>query len=152
MSLARVTSLTYDGTDIQDFPRMFFMILDGYPWAVPEVRGGDSTVPSREGQIERARKKHRLNIMLRGVLYGEGATTALQESDLADAALEVAALFDPVLPARVLSCTLANGATYTINARAEAVVWPEERPAVTMDEVRVRLYAIDPPYWEAGGS
>lgn len=150
--LALVTGLEYDGTDLQDFPRIFLELVSGGPWQTPDVRGGDSVVPGRDGQIERARRPDRLNILLKGVMYGEGTTREDQEADLVAAKLELAALFDPTLTARTLSCTLPGGQTATIEARAEIIVWPEVPEAPTMTSVSVRLYAIDPPEWEVGGS
>ncbi len=151
-AVALITNLEYEGTDLQDFPRIFLEIVSGLPWHSPDVRGGDSTVPKRDGQIERARRPNRLNILLKGVMYGDGATRAEQESDLVTAKLELAALFSPVLTAGTLSCTLPDGQTATIEARTELIVWPEVPEAPTMTSVNIRLYAIDPPEWSLGGS
>lgn len=151
-NVAVVRDLEYDATDLQDFPRIFLEIHEGGPWWTPETRGDDSTVPRRTGQIERARKAHRLPILLKGRVQGEGDTEDEQRADTFAALLELVALFDPVLPARTLSCTLPTGQTATISARAEVFV-PEANPRIpTTLEVQARLIAIDPPEWELGGS
>jgi hypothetical protein len=152
--IAVVRSLTYEITsggatkDLQAWPRIFLQIHDGAPWFSPEARGDDSTVPSRIGQIARARKAHRLSILLKGPVSGQGADEDEQRADTADALLELVDLFDSTKPPRELSCLLPNGSTATITARAE-IFLPEAYPEVpTSVEVQVRLMAIDPPTWE----
>lgn len=152
--IAVVRNLTYELTvggatkDLQAWPRIFLQVYEGAPWFSPETRGGDSTVSSRVGQIARARKAHRLPILLKGPVSGQGADEDAQRSDTTAALLELTDLFDPTKPPRELSCLLPNGSTATITARAELFL-PEADPEIpTSVEVQVRLIAIDPPAWE----
>lgn len=151
-SVAVITALTYKGTDLQDFPRIFLQLSEGGPDASPEIRGQDRVMPYRRGQLYGPRRADRLVIGLTGWVAGEGATEALQRSDTATARQELFQLFDTEGGEGTLALTTEDGTTWEANCYPE-VFLPEYLPPIpTFCGISVRLIAIDPPNWTAGGS
>jgi hypothetical protein len=145
--LALLTGLTYKGTDLQAFPRIFLEIVEGGPDTSPEVRGGDRRMPYRRGQIYGPRRADRLPIQLKGYVAGDGANEVDQRSDTAVARQELYTLFDVEGGEGTLLATTEDGTVWTIEAYPE-VFLPELEPvAPTHWGVSVRLIAIDPPNW-----
>jgi hypothetical protein len=153
--VAVLTGLTYAATDLQDFPRVFFEIVEGGPDFTPEVRGEDRTVPYRSGQVYAPRRNHRLPILLQGWVAGEGEDEAAQRADTATARQEMRVLFDPTAGLATLTVTTEDGTDWSIEAYPESLVW-EARPQVpTHWPGMVRLIAIGDPatgdFWVATG-
>lgn len=149
-TVAVLTGLTYRGTDLQDFPRIFLQLVEGGPDASPEMRGEDRVIPYRRGRIHGPKRADRLPIMLKGWVAGEGADEATQRADTALARQELKALFDPELGEGELKVATEDGTVWTANAESE-VFLPESDPDIpTFWGVSVRLMAIDPPEWTAG--
>lgn len=148
------TNLTYKGTDLHDFPRIFLRLIEGGPDTSPETRGDDRTIPYLRGQVYGNRRAHRLPIMLRGWVSGEGADEQAQRADTAAARQELAALFDVEGGVGALSVTTEDGTVWSIQAYPE-VFLPDTETAVPVPThwgITVRLMAIDPPNWTAAGS
>jgi hypothetical protein len=151
-TVAPLTNLTYKGTDLQDFPRIFLQISEGGPGASPEVRGDNRHVPYRRGQIYAPKRADRLAVSLTGFIAGEGTTENDQRSDTASARASLALLFDVEDGVGTLSVDTEDGTTWTCEAYPE-VYLPEYQPAIpSFVNVSVRLVAIDPPEWTPGGS
>jgi hypothetical protein len=149
-TVAIQTGLTYDATDLQDFPRVFLQIVSGGPWDTPETRGEDSRTPYRDGQTYGPRREDRLPIMLDGWVAGEGADEAAQRADTATARQELRVLFDPTRGPAVLHLETEDGTEWEIEAYPDVVVWQAAEQGIpTHREVSVRLIAIDPPHWTA---
>lgn len=147
-------NLTYKATDLHDFPRIYFQIVEGGPDSSPEVRGEDRIIPYRRGQVYGNRRAHRLPIMLRGWVSGEGATESEQRADTAAARQELATLFDVEGGAGTLSVETEDGTTWEVEAFPEVFLPDSEAtvPVPTHWGVTVRLMAIDVPNWTAAGS
>ena len=151
-TIAVLTGLTYKGTDLQDFPRIFLQIVEGGPETSPETRGSNSTTPYRDGQTYGPRRADRLPIMLRGWVSGQGATEALARADTAVARRALFTLFDVTAGVGELAVTTEDGTQWTISAYPE-VFLPEMEPTIPGHQgISVRLVAIDPPEWTAVGS
>jgi hypothetical protein len=151
-TVAVLSGLTYKGTDLQDFPRVFLQITEGGPETSPETRGTNSTTPYRDGQRYGPRRADRLAITLTGWVAGEGDDEAEQRADTAAARRELFALFDVTAGEGDLVVNTEDGTEWTIAAYPE-VFLPEWMPPVpTHQGISVRLVAIDPPEWEATGS
>ena len=155
-TVAVLRDLTYDAVDLQDFPRVYWEIVEGGPDWTPETRGEDRTVPYRSGQVYTPRRYNRLPILLQGWVAGEGADEAAQRADTATARQEMRVLFDPIAGLQTLSVTTEDGTVWTIDAYAESLVW-EARPRVpTHWPGMARLIAIGSAsggaFWTAAGS
>lgn len=145
--------LSYSGTDLQDYPRIFLQLASGGPDDTPDVRGTDSRTPYREGQTYGPRREDRLVIMLEGWVAGRGATEMLQRADTARARQELHDLFDPIGGPDTLHVETEDGVEWEIEAYPEVIVWQAPNQGIpTHRTVSVRLIAIDPPHWEATGS
>lgn len=145
--------LSYAGTDLQDFPRIFLQISEGGPDDTPEVRGQDRTIPYRDGQIYSPRRENRLAITLRGWVAGQGATETLQRADTADARQQLRSLFDPTAGEQTLHVETEDGVEWEIEAYPEVIVWQAPDEGIpTHRTVQVRLIAINPPHWSPTGS
>jgi hypothetical protein len=144
-TVATLRNLEYEGTDLQDFPRIFLEIIEGMPDTPPEVRGDDRTVPYRSGQVYSPRRYHRLPILLKGWVAGEGVDEAAQRSDTATARAELRTLFDTTAGLGTLTVTTEDGTDWTIEAYPESVVWEADPPVPTHWPVMVRLIAIGDP-------
>lgn len=143
-TIAPVKDLTYGGTDIQDLRGIYLEIVSGLA-EPPSVRGADTVVPGRPGRIRRNRVADTQPIELRGWVCGDGDGEAAQRADFATNRAAFRALFSPTAGDRVLSCTLEDGSTATINASAlAATIWNQIVP--TYAEVSVRLESVDPDW------
>lgn len=148
-TVAVISGLTYGGTDLQDFPRIFLQITEGKPGTSPETRGNDRTIPYRRGQPYQPRRANKLAIGLTGWVAGAGTTEADQRADTATARAELATLFDVEGGVQDLVCVTEDGTTWTASCYPE-VFLPEAMPEVpTHETVSVRLIAVDPPNWVA---
>lgn len=140
---AAPVGLTYRGTDIQDLDGIFLEIVRGLV-EIPEVRGVDLVVPSRQGQIRRNRVRHRMPIELRGWIRGTGANEAAQRADFAGNRAAFQALFDPTLEPGTLAITLEDSSTEdisvrTLNVISETIVPTFVRVSVEMESVGLDL-------------
>lgn len=145
--------LSYKGTNLQDFPRIWLRIIEGGPDDIPDVRGRDVVIPGRTGQIYGSRKEHRLGIMLRGWVAGAGPTEVLQRRDTALARQALHDLFDPTGGEGTLHVETEDGVEWEIEAFPEALIWQANDEGIpTHRTVSVRLTAVDPPYWTTTGS
>lgn len=152
-AVAVITGLKFNGTDLQDANlRIFLQIVSGGPDASPETRGGDRTIPYRRGQIYGPKRADKLTTMLEGWVAGQGSTEADQRDDTAAARQELFALFDVEGGEGTLEATTEDGTAWQLNCYPDLFV-PDYQPQVpTHVGVSVRLIAIDPPNWVAGGS
>lgn len=151
--LAVQAHLSYAGTDLQDFPRIFLRLVEGGPDDTPDVRGGDRTMPYYTGQIYGPRREHRLPIVLRGWVAGQGATEVAQRADTAQARQQLRLLFDPTGGPETLHVETEDGVEWEIAAYPEVIVWEAPDEGIpTHRGVSVRLVAVDPPHWTATGS
>lgn len=140
-----VVGLVYDTVDLQasDF-RLFLEIERGLNEPV-EVRGRDTLVPGRAGRIARARVADRLDIELRGFVFGAGANETAQRSDFAALRQIVRNLFDPRKMPVNLVATLENGTTATIAARPlPGILWQKVIP--THYRISVPLESVAPDW------
>ena len=145
--------LSYAGTDLQDYPRILLQIAEGGPDDTPETRGEDRTTPYYTGQVYGPRREHRLAIMLRGFVCGQGSTETAQRADTAQARAQLRALFDPTGGEATLNVETEDGVEWEIQAYPEVIVWqPPDEGIPTYRTVSVRLIAIDPPHWSGTGS
>lgn len=157
-TVAVLTGLTFEKagsgtpTDLQDFPRVFFQLVEGGPDASPSMRGSDRTMPYRRGQIFGPKRADRLAIQLEGWVAGEGDDEAEQRSDTATARQEMFVLFDTEAGEGTLTVVTEDGMVWEATAYVE-VFLPDALPKVpTHCGISVRLIAIDPPNWTAVGS
>jgi hypothetical protein len=151
-AVAVITGLTANGTDLQDFPRIFLQITEGGPGSSPEVRGDNRTIPYRRGQLYAPKRANRLPIGLTGWVSGVGTTEAAARADTAAARAALATLFDVEAGEVTLVCVTEDGTTWTAIAYTE-VFLPEWQPVVPIHVgISVRLIAIDPPEWTPSGS
>jgi hypothetical protein len=140
---AAPVGLIYRGTDIQNLDGIFLEIARGLV-EVPEVRGVDLIVPSRQGQIRRNRVRHRMAIELRGWIRGTGSTEDAQRDNFAANRAAFQALFDPTLEPGQLLITLEDSTTEDISARtlnviSETIVPSFVRVSVEMESVGLDL-------------
>lgn len=151
-TIAILTGLSYKGTDLQDWPRIFLQITEGGPGASPEVRGDDRVIPYRRGMIYAPKRANRLAIGLAGMIQGDGSDEAAQRGDTATARAELFSLFDTEGGPGTLSVTTEDGTVWTAEAYPE-ILLPEFTPiAPTYWGVSVRLIAVNPPEWTPSGS
>lgn len=145
--------LSYSGTDLQDYPRLFLRIIEGGPDDTPEVRGSDRTMPYRDGQLYGPRRENRLAIVLSGWIMGQGDTEVEQRADTAQARQEMRVLFDPTAGPATLHVETEDGVEWEIEAIPEAIIWQAMDQGIpTHRTLDVRLFAIDPPRWTGTGS
>ncbi len=145
--------LSYAGTDLQDYPRIFLQLTEGGPDDTPEVRGSDRTMPYREGQLYGPRRENRLGIMLKGWVAGQGIGETAQRADTAQARQALRVLFDPTAGPATLHVETEDGVEWEIEAFPEVIVWQAPDEGIPSHRgVSVRLTAIDPPHWTPTGS
>ena len=140
---AAAIALTYDGTDLQEDPFGVFLEIERGLNEPAEVRGIDVVIPHASGQTAGSRLGHRRLIELRGYVLGQGADESAQRSDFAAMREALRALFDPTTT-KVLSATLEDGATATINARTLNAAWVKIGPAYF--SVSIELESVDPDW------
>jgi hypothetical protein len=145
--------LSYAATDLQDFPRICLRLVEGGPDDTPEVRGEDRTIPYLDGQVYGNRRNHRLPIVIRGWVAGQGSTEVLQRADTAQARQELRVLFDPTGGPQTLHVETEDGVEWEIEAYPEGIVWQAPDQGVpTHRTVSIRLAAIDAAFWTPSGS
>lgn len=145
--------LSYSGTDLQDYPRIFLQIVSGGPDDTPEVRGTDSRTPYLEGQTYGPRREDKLAIMLEGWVAGQGVGETAQRADTAQARHELRSLFSPTAGPDTLHIETEDGVEWEIEAYPEVIVWQAANEGIpTHREVSIRLIAIDPPHWTGTAS
>lgn len=145
--------LSYAGTDLQDFPRICLQLVEGGPDDTPEVRGDDRLIPYLSGQVYGNRRYHRLPIVIRGWVAGQGVSEVLQRADTAQARQELRVLFDPTGGPATLHVETEDGVEWEIEAYPEGIIWqPVDEGIPTMRKVSVRLMAVDSAFWAATGS
>ena len=140
---AAVIPLDYGGTDLQTDPIGWLFEIKRGLNEPAEVRGIDLVISHLAGQVSGSREGHRRLIELRGPVMGQGADEATQRADFADMRETLRALFDPKVT-RVLTATLENGATATINAKTLNAAWIEVTP--TWFNVSIELESLDPDW------
>lgn len=142
--------ITYRGTDcvtvVNGQLRICLRLSRGLHSGL-EVRGTDTVVSSRVGQIERNRVAHSRMLEVVGFVQGVGDTAAEQLADYETAMQEVDALFDPTLTAGALVVALQGGGTATIMARTLPQTLEEEAVIPSRRDIGFRLEAVDPPSW-----
>lgn len=108
--------LTYASTDIQDsdFGR-FLELVQGLN-ETPQVRGVDTVIPGRAGQVAGSRIFHRLPILLEGVVLGTS------NSNFRTLMLALRTLFAPDRTPAALVATLEDSSTATVTARPLNIV------------------------------
>jgi len=144
-----IIGLTYDAQDIQNFGAgRFFEITLGLNEA-PEARGKDSLVPGLDGQVPRNRRPHKLDILLKGMVWGrpaEPATTAEYRAAYRVNARAIRTLFYPSRAEADLVATLEDGSTWTIAARPNgSPIWVEDVPSEHAS-VSVAMYSVAPDW------
>lgn len=140
---AATIPLTFGGTDLQQNPiGIFLEIVDGL-LGTASVRGTDTVVPGLTGRIARNRTGDTRRIELRGLVAGNGATEALQQSDFWTLAATLRTLFDPTASPASLVATLPNGTTATILARTlPTMMWDQIVPSLA--RVTIELESVAP--------
>ncbi len=147
--------LSYGGTDLQDWPRIFLRLVEGGPDDTPDVRGEDRTMPYRDGQLYGNRRENVLVIRLKGWVAGEGDDELEQRADTALVRRELRALFAPDAGPATLHVEMEDGIDYEIEAFPDSagILWQAPDEGVpTFRELSVKLIAIDPPHWTPTGS
>jgi hypothetical protein len=146
-----LSSLTYDGTDLQRSDLSVHLEItlglnDGL-----DVRGEDSVVPGATGRIPRSREGDVRHLQLAGWVQGVGTTEAARLADWQSLRDELEALFDPTRDEATLAGEAWDGTTRTIEARPEpGIIWNQsEIPGVT--QLSVALIATDPTWAVSGG-
>lgn len=77
-------SLTVEGVEFQSLTDgRWFDVVEGGRFDVPMSRGRNTVVPSRPGQTRRNHVADHLPIVLRGRVWGDGATAALRRASFA---------------------------------------------------------------------
>lgn len=141
--VAPITGLTYGGTDIQVLDGIYLELVKGLEG--PSTRGVDSIVPSLAGRTRRNRKADVTDLELRGWVRGSGSDEAAQRASFAVNRLALTTLFDPTLGDQVLSATLEDGSTATINAlRKTPIVLNQQVPSFAY--VSIELDSVDPDW------
>lgn len=144
--LSAVTDLAYDATSLQQDPiGIFLRIVRGLN-AIPSVRGEDDVVASKSGRSPYPRLADVLAIELSGLVLGIGDTEAEERASFRGLieALKTLLAAGSLAP-KVLSCTLEDGATATINARVVDFQVTELIESVAA-EVKVALESVDPDW------
>ena len=138
-------SLTYGGTDlVRADLSVVFRITRGL-YEPPAVRGKDRIVPSLAGRIARNRVNDVLDIQLFGFVQAAGADTAAQQAAFVTLWRELYTLFDPKVT-RALVASFPGGASQSIQARTESIVWPEDPDFAQRVGVSVAMEAIAPAW------
>lgn len=146
---ARLTSLTFDSTDLQrsDLSVHFDIVFDTL-----DVRGQDTIVPSAAGRTARNRKADVRHIGLRGVIQGTGASEAARLSSWQNLRDEIEALFDPTADPATLAGTGHDSSSRSILARtAPGLVWSDDG-VPGLETVTVVLDSVVPDWTVTGGS
>lgn len=145
-SAAYSTSLVVDGDDWtrSDF-RILMRVTHGL-WDGLEVRGTDTTVPSRPGQIARSRVANSRIIPAEGSVNGEGADEAEQRADFLALRQYIDSKMRGDLPRYEIEVTLEDGSTASIMVQPLRVEWINDQIPSRSDLVTYWL-ATDPPDW-----
>jgi hypothetical protein len=93
--------LTFGGVELQrpeDNYEVYFEFSDGGPSDYTyEVRGDDTVIPGKDGQMVRDRKADHLGIVLVGWVEGQGSTHTAKREDYVALMSVLGAVLDPVL-------------------------------------------------------
>lgn len=142
--------VTFDGTALwNDDASKGFSFTRGMPGEPPMLRGEDDTVSARAGRVPYPRIADTLPIGLTGWIQappgGLGDYASLRAA-VETLRREMMTLFTRTGAPRVLSCTLADGATATINADVVPPVLVREVVPALYYELDVALESVDPDW------
>lgn len=144
------TGCVYDGQDLQANDLSIDLeVIVGLD-EVAEVRGTDTTIPSKAGRRARNRVKDRRSIELGGWLQGVGEFESVRMASYRQIVAFLQTLFDPARDPATLSVPLEDGTTATISARPLVIVYGD-RPLPGVCRISVSLESIDPD-WAYSGS
>lgn len=134
-----IVGLTYDGTDLVDWPSgIFAEIVEGIG-SVPVVRGEDTTIPEAAGTLEGNRVNDHLPIELRVQVRAQEDEVGLaQRASYFDNLLAVRTLFATNRTRADLVAVLPNGTTLTISAAPRNIIPAEVYPG-EYAELSIRL-------------
>lgn len=147
--LAAITDLTYGGTSLQTFGDgsggMHIEITRGINES-PTVRGEDDTIAAKTGRSSYPRVADILPIEGEGVLLGEGVDSDAQQSSYRTQVMALRTLLAAgKLTPKVLSCTLEDGSTATINARVVDYAVDEQVASIAA-ELKIAWESVDPDW------
>lgn len=138
-------SMTYRSVELRSPTDGLWFVILGGRWDGLEVRGEDTVVPGKDGEIERDRVPGARLIRLHGVAFGTS------EADWADSRAAMEAIFDETLTSGTLAVSgylCGTGtASSSISARVDSVT-TLDRVDELVTEYDITLRAIgDPPDW-----
>jgi hypothetical protein len=144
--LAAISSLTYDGTSIQETSPIgiFIEITKGLNES-PAVRGEDDVVASRSGRSSYPRLADVLAIEGEGVVLGTDDPDDGQSDFRSSMATLRALLAGGKLAPKVLAGVLEDGSSATINARVVDYQVSEQGASLAA-EVKVAWESVDPDW------
>lgn len=147
-------SIEIEGVEFQDLEEgVWFDIIEGGRFDVPDFRGKNTIVPSRSGQTRRNFVAGGLPIVLRGAIWGDGDTPEERRSSFASRMLARLAALGELGQDRTIVAYSPNEAlepdeTATIEGQFQRTV-----PAFPLSEewrrLDIQFLAIGhPPEWE----
>ena len=137
--------LTYDAVDLQAADLSIFLEITSGLNEVAAVRGKDVLVPSADGQFARNRRKDHLDILLTGVVIGNGVDQAGRRAAYRASSRFLRDLFDPSRMPAALVASLEDGDTATILARPVNSIWNEIVKS-EYAKISVALYSVAPDW------
>jgi hypothetical protein len=144
--LAPISGLTYDGTSIQTSPIGIHVEITKGLNESATVRGEDDVVASMTGRVSYPRIADVLPIEGSGVLLGIGDDVSEQMESYRTAMAALRALLaGGKLTPKVLSGTLEDGSTATINARV-VDYQVTEKVASLAAELKIAWESVDPDW------
>lgn len=153
-----MSRLTLGGVELQRVGayEVWFEFLEGGPSdSIYHVRGDDTVIPAKPGQLVRNRVPDVLPIVLVGWVEGQGATHTAKREDYVDLMAELLAVFDPALDPMVLKAWgpvegLGSAVTATINARFLRRTGPAKVGEFHRRQTIYLESVDDPPVWVMG--
>ena len=150
-----LSSLTFDGVDLQRSNLTIHLEVTQGLWELPEVRGEDSIVPGLNGRIPRNRVRDRRMIVLAGWVQGTGANETDRLASFTNLMDELDNLFRPDMFVStadpILTGTAWDGTTRSIAARPISLL-PGPSPIPGVRPVTVTLEAVEPDWTGGEGS